>query len=154
MGESSGKSALDLPSAGGERLTSTGHEKSPDQCERSRDMSDANELLRINLHEVTSERDPEKRRAAIEGAYVEDLRFLDSEAEVVGRQAFSDRIQKIIDDAPADFVLEADGPAYVGPDTAAQPWRFGPPGNPVIRGMDVLTLRDGKVSAVRGLVAS
>ena len=81
-------------------------------------MSDANELLRINLHEVTSERDPEKRRAAIERAYVEDLKFLDSETEVAGRQAFSDRIQKIIDGPPADFVLEADGPAYVGPDTA------------------------------------
>ena len=117
-------------------------------------MQDATELLRINLHEVTSERDPEKRRAAIERAYVEDLTFLDSEAELVGRQAFSDRVQKILDDAPADFVLEEDGPAYVGPDTAAQPWRFGPPGNPALRGMDVLTLRDGKVSAVRGLLGS
>src|ERR1700758_5756644 len=117
-------------------------------------MPDANELLRINLHEVTSERDPEKRREAIERAYVKDLRFIDSEAELVGRQAFSDRVHEILDDAPADFVLEEDGPAYVGPDTAAQPWRFGPPGDPVIRGMDVLTLRDGKVSAVRGLIAS
>ena len=117
-------------------------------------MADANELLRINLHEVTSERDPEKRRAAIERAYVEDLRFLDSEAELVGRQAFSDRVQKSLDDAPADFVLEEDGPAYVGTDTAAQPWRFGPPGSPVLRGMDVLRLRDGRVSAVRGLLGS
>src|SRR5260221_15859 len=117
-------------------------------------MPEATELLRINLHEVTSERDPERRLAAIDRAYVEDLKFLDSEAEVLGRQAFSDRIQKILDDAPADFVLEEDGPAYVGPDTAAQPWRFGPPDNPVIRGMDVLTLRDGRVSAVRGLTAS
>src|SRR5579859_3160056 len=116
-------------------------------------MPDANELLRIN-HEVTSERDAEKRRAAIEQAYVEDVTFLDSEAELVGRQAFSDRVQKILDDAPAGFVLEVDGPAYVGPDTAAQPWRFGPPGHPVIRGMDVLTLRDGKVSVVRGLIAT
>ena len=116
-------------------------------------MPDANELLRIQ-HEVTSERDSEKRLAAIERAYVEDLKFLDPEAEVVGRQAFSDRIQKILDDAPGDFVLEEDGPAYVGPDTAAQSWRFGPPGNPVIRGMDVLTLRDGKVAEVRGLLAS
>ena len=115
-------------------------------------MADANELLRIN-HEVTSERDPEKRRAAIERAYVEDLRFLDSEADVVGRQAFSDRLQNILDGAPADFVLEEDGPPYVGPDTAAQPWRFGPPGSPVIRGLDVLTLRDGKISVVRGLIA-
>ena len=117
-------------------------------------MPDANELLRINLQEVTSERDPEKRRVAIERAYVEDLRFLDSQAEVVGRQAFSDRVQEILDAFPADFVLEHDGPAYVGPDTAAQPWRFGPPGSPVLRGMDVLTLRDGRVSVVRGLVAS
>ena len=116
-------------------------------------MPDANELLRIQ-HEVTSERDPERRLAAIERAYVEDLKFLDREADVVGRQAFSDRLQKILDDAPADFVLEVDGPAYVGPDTAAQPWRFGPPGNPVIRGMDVLTLHDGRVSVVRGLIAS
>ena len=116
-------------------------------------MPDANELLRIN-HEVTSERDPEKRRAAIERAYVEDLRFIDSAGEVMGRQAFSDRVQKILDDAPPDFVLEEEGPAYVGPDTAAQPWRFGPPGSPVIRGMDVLTLRDGRVSVVRGLLGS
>jgi hypothetical protein len=114
---------------------------------------EANELLRIQ-HEVTSERDPEKRRAAIDQAYVEDLRFLDAEADVMGREAFSERLQHILDDAPADFVLEEDGPAYVGPDSAAQPWRFGPPGNPVIRGMDVLTLRDGMVSVVRGLVAS
>ena len=116
-------------------------------------MPDATELLRIN-HEVTSERDPEKRRAAIERAYVEDLGFIDSAGEVVGRQAFSDRVQKILDDAPADFVLEEEGLAYVGPDTAAQAWRFGPPGRPVIRGMDVLTLSDGRVSVVRGLVAS
>ena len=114
-------------------------------------MPEANELLRIN-HEVTSERDPEKRRAAIERAYVEDLRFLDSEAEVVGRQAFSDRVQKILDDAPADFVLEEDGLGYVSPDTAAMPWRFGPPGSPVVRGIDILTLRDGRVSVVRTLI--
>ena len=116
-------------------------------------MPDANELLRIN-HEVTSERDPEKRWAAIERAYVEDLRFIDQAGEVVGRQAFSDRVQKILDDAPADFVLELDGRAYVGPDTAAQPWRFGPPGSPVIHGMDVLTLRDGRASVARGLLGS
>ena len=112
---------------------------------------EANELLRVQ-HEVTSERDPEKRRAAIDQAYVEDLRFLDAEADVMGREAFSDDLQQIPDGAPPDFVTQEDGPAYVGPDTAAQAWRFGPPGNPVIRGMDVLTLHDCRVSVVRGLV--
>jgi hypothetical protein len=114
---------------------------------------EANELLRVQ-HEITSEWDPEKRRAAIDRAYVEDLRFLDSEADVMGWEAFSDRFQPILDDGPPDFVIEEDGPAYVGPDTAAQPWRFGPPGNPGIRGTDVLTLRDGRVSVVCGLVAN
>jgi hypothetical protein len=153
-GELKGKSLLDSPPGEWLKLVVTGHDASPGvERLKEHDMPDANELLRIQ-HEVTSERDPERRLAAIEQAYVEDLKFLDSEADVVGRQAFSDRLQKILDDAPADFVLEVDGPAYVGPDTAAQPWRFGPPGNPVIRGMDVLTLRDGRVSVVRGLTAS
>src|SRR5258708_12211895 len=98
---------------------------------------EANRLLRIQ-HEVTSERDPDKRRAAIDQAYVEDLRFLDSEADVMGREAFSDRLQQILDGAPPDFVLEDDGPGYVGPDTAPQPSPFRPPANPLIPRMAFL----------------
>ena len=114
-------------------------------------MPDAAELLQMNLH-VFSERDPEKRRAAIERTYVEDVRFIDPDGESVGRQALNDRAQKILDDAPADFLLEEDGLAYVSPDTAVQPWRFGPPDSPVVRGIDVLTVRDGHVSVVRTLI--
>jgi hypothetical protein len=61
-----------------------------------------------------SERDTAKRWAAIERTYHEDVRFIDPEGEVVG-----------------DFVLEEDGPGYIGSDTAAMPWRFGPPGSPL-----------------------
>jgi hypothetical protein len=71
---------------------------------------EANELVRVQ-HEITSERDPEKRRAAIDHAYVKDLRFLDPEADVMGREAFSDRFRQILDGAPPDFVIEEDGPA-------------------------------------------
>lgn len=49
-------------------------------------MPDAKELLYINLHEVFGERDPDARRAAIERAYAEDVRFIDPEGEVVGRK--------------------------------------------------------------------
>ena len=115
-------------------------------------MPDAAELLYVNLHEVFSERDPQKRRAAIERTYGEDVRFIDPEDEVVGRQALNDRAQKILDDAPEDFVLEEDGLAYVSADTAVQPWRFGPPGSPVVRGIDILTVRDGLVSVVHTLI--
>ena len=83
-------------------------------------MPDAAELLHMNLHEVFSERDPEKRGTAIERTYAEDVRYIDPEDEVVGREALNDRAQKILDDAPADFVLEEDGLGYVSPDTAVQ----------------------------------
>ena len=117
-------------------------------------MPDAKQLLHTNLYEVFAERASDQRQAAIERTYVEDVRFIDPEGEVVGRHALNDRAQKILDDAPADFVLEEDGLEYVGPGIAAQPWRFGPPGSPVVRGMTILALRDGRVSVVRALVAS
>jgi hypothetical protein len=60
------------------------------------------------------------------------------------RQALSDQAQKLLDGVPAGFVFEEDGPRYVGTDTAALPWRLGPPGNPVARGIDILTIRDDR----------
>jgi hypothetical protein len=48
--------------------------------------------------------------------------------------------------------LEEDGLAYVSTDTAVQPWRFGPPGSPVVRGIDILTVRGGSVSVVHTLI--
>lgn len=116
-------------------------------------MPDAKELLFSNLHEVFSERDPERRRAAIERTYSEDVRFIDPEGEVVGWEALEKRAKKILDQAPASFVLEEDGPRYLGPDTGALPWRFGPPGSPVARGIDILTVRDGRVSVLTTLLA-
>jgi SnoaL-like domain len=116
-------------------------------------MPDAKELLHSNLYEVFSERDPERRWAAIERTYTEDVTFIDPEGEFVGRQALSDQAQKLLDGLLAGFVFEEDGPKYVGTDTAALAWRFGPPGTPVARGIDILTICDGRVSTVRTLIA-
>jgi SnoaL-like domain len=115
-------------------------------------MPDARALLYANLHEVFSERDRDARWAAIARTYAEDVKFIDPEGEVVGQQALNDRAQRLLDGAPADFVLEEDGPRYVGTDTAALAWRFGPPGNPVARGIDILTVRDGRVIVLRTLL--
>jgi hypothetical protein len=93
-------------------------------------MPDAKELLYSNLHEVFSERDPQRRRAAIERTYAEDVTFIDPEREVIGRQALSERAQKLLDDAPADFSLEEDGPGTWGPTPPR--WR-GVSGRPAAR---------------------
>ena len=116
-------------------------------------MPDANALLHSNLYEVFSERDVERRRAAIERTYTEDVMFIDPEGEFVGWQALNDQAQKLLDGVMAGFELEEDGPRYVGTDAAVLAWRFGPPGSPIARGIDILTIRDGRVSAVRTLIA-
>lgn len=116
-------------------------------------MPEPAELLRMN-REVFADRDPDRRRTTIERTYAEDVRFIDPDGDVVGRDSLNDRAQKILDDAPSDFVLEEDGPAYVGPELAVQAWRFGPPGSPAVRGVDILTIRDGVVSVVRTMIAS
>jgi hypothetical protein len=121
---------------------------------RFTDMPDPEQLLHMNLHEVFSERDADKRQAAIERTYAEDVKFIDPDGEVVGWRALNDRAAKILDDAPADFVLEEDGLEYLAADAAALPWRFGPPGKPVVRGIDILTVRDGRVVAIRTLIGS
>jgi len=107
----------------------------------------------MNLHEVFAERDAAKRLAAIGRTYTEDVTFIDHDGEFAGRSAVNDRAASIIGDAPADFVLEEDGPQYVDADVAAMPWRFGPPGAPRVRGLDILTVRDCLVCRVRTLIS-
>jgi hypothetical protein len=118
-------------------------------------MPDAKELLHSNLHEVFSERDPQRRWAAIERTYTEDVTFIDPDGEFVGWQALSDQAQKLLDGPLAGFIFEEDGPRYVGTDTAALAWRVGPPGKPpVVHGIDIVTIRDGRLSVVRTLMAA
>lgn len=116
-------------------------------------MPEMTELLHSNLHEVFGERDPDRRWAAIGRTYTEDVKFTDPDGGFVGWQAVSDRAQELLDRASAGDVFEEDGPAYVDTDAAALAWRFGPPGKPVARGVDFLTVRDGRVTAVRTLIA-
>jgi hypothetical protein len=58
-------------------------------------MPDAKELLNSDLHDVFSERHSERRRAAIQRTYTEDVAFIDPEGEYAGRQALSDQAQKL-----------------------------------------------------------
>ena len=65
------------------------------------------ELLRANLHEVFRERDLDARRAAIERTYAEDVRFIDAEAEVVGRDAATERVHRLVDELPVQLAEHA-----------------------------------------------
>lgn len=116
-------------------------------------MPSAQELLATNLHGVFGERDPERRRAAAEAAYAPDVRFTDPEETVVGVDALLAKADRLLQDAPG-FVFTEAGPAYGTDERAALAWGFGPEGAaPVARGIDVLTVVDGRITEVLTLLA-
>jgi hypothetical protein len=111
-------------------------------------------LMNSNLNEIFGQRDPPLRREAIARTYTEDVAFTDESGTIVGHSAIDDRVQQLLQDAPASFSFAPDGPIYVGEDTAALAWRLGPPDSqPVARGIDIATVKEGRISAIRTLLS-
>jgi hypothetical protein len=110
------------------------------------------DLMHANLLEVFGERDPQRRRAAIDRIYTPDVRFSDPEEVVVGRDAIHAKAQKLLDDAPG-FVFAPEGSLHVVQDLGYQAWGFGPEGaEPVVRGVDVALVRDGLIASLYTLL--
>ncbi|ABS01857.1 hypothetical protein FHR75_001787 [Kineococcus radiotolerans] len=110
------------------------------------------DLMRANLLDVFGERDPGRRRAAAERTYTADVRFSDPDETVLGQRALLDKAQRLLDDAPG-FVFSPDGPVRVAQDLGYLAWGFGPEGGePVVRGIDVALVVDGRISRVYTLL--
>ena len=118
-------------------------------------MSDTAALLTASLHEVFGNRDAASRRAAIDRVFAQDVRFVEPEGTVVGRDALEARAATLIGQAPPGFTFREDGPAYVDGDFGLLGWALGPvDGEPVLHGVDILTVTGGFVSEIRTVLAS
>lgn len=117
-------------------------------------MRDVGELLEANLHRVFGNRDAQSRRSSIEETFAEDVTFSDPDETVVGWDAVERKAAGLLADARADFVFADDGLAYIAGDLGVQAWAFGPAGAPVVRGVDVITVRDGRIVELRTALAS
>jgi hypothetical protein len=115
-------------------------------------MATVHELLDTNLHRVFNNRDAADRRRVIGETYTEDVEFTDPEGTVIGRDALDEKAGDLLGTVPADFEFVTDGIHYTSADTGALPWAFGPLGAPVVRGLDIVTVRDGLISAMRTLL--
>lgn len=115
-------------------------------------MASVHELLETNLLRVFNNRDAADRRRIIDETYTDDVEFTDPEGTVTGRDALDEKAGDLLGTLPADFEFVTDGIHYASADTGALPWAFGPAGSPVVRGIDILTVRDGLISAIHTLV--
>jgi hypothetical protein len=115
-------------------------------------MAEIDALMRATLFDVFGERDPERRRAAIERTYHPDIALLDAEGTVTGYDALHAKVQGILDGAEG-LVFAPDGPAQVTHDLGLQAWTLGPEGAPpVARGTDVALVRDGRIARLYTLL--
>lgn len=113
----------------------------------------AEDLLTANLQGVFGERDAAKRHAVAMTTYTDDVRFIDPDETVIGREALEAKAAGLLEGAPG-FVFADDGPAYFAGDRAVMAWAFGPEGAPpVARGVDVVTIVDGRICEVLTLLA-
>ena len=111
-------------------------------------MRTVNELLAANLHDVFGNRDAVARRAVIDEIYTEDVVFSDPEGAVTGRDAIDEKAAGLLGKVPPTFAFAEDGARYASSETGALGWAFGPEGAPVARGIDIITVRDGRIAAL------
>ncbi|NUP47662.1 MAG: nuclear transport factor 2 family protein [Catenulispora sp.] len=118
-------------------------------------MRTVTDLLSANLHNVFGNRDAASRRAIIEQIYTEDVVFTDPEGVSTGWDALESKAGDLLEKVPSTFAFAEDGKRYTGPENGALAWTFGPEGGePAARGIDIITVRDGRIATIVTLFAA
>ena len=105
------------------------------------------ELLRQNLHEVFSQHDPEKRKAAIARLWSADAVFVDPDGQFRGAASVDAAIEKLQKQFPNFVFTEGKVQEYHG--IGKLSWGFGPAGEePKVTGIDVVVVSDGRIDAL------
>jgi SnoaL-like domain len=121
---------------------------------RAQTMATPRELALSNLLRVFGERDAAARRAAIADTYSDDVLFSDPEGDVIGHEAIDAKVEALLAGAPG-FVFSAVEPIYESEGRVALAWAFGPAEDPpVVQGIDVMTVRDGRIATLRTMLAA
>jgi hypothetical protein len=104
------------------------------------------------INDIFNERDPQRRRAAIQDVFAADVVFTDPEEVVTGWDALADKVDALLAGAP-DFVFRLAAPVQDIADLGMDRWELGPPGGePVVRGTDVALIVDGKIARLYTLI--
>jgi len=109
-------------------------------------------LMHANLLEIFNERDFDRRLAAAQRTYSENVEFYDPEGSAHGREEIVAKAQGLLDGAP-DFVFSPAEPVYITNNLGHLAWNFGPEGAPpVVKGIDIGLAENGVLTKVYTLV--
>jgi hypothetical protein len=102
-------------------------------------------LIKRNLHEVFGERDVNKRRKAIAQLWTEDCVFIDHSGKTRGRDALDRAVATLHDRLPGNVFSEL-RPVDLLHESGRLAWSYGRPNQEPIKGVDVVLVRDGRIS--------
>ena len=102
-------------------------------------------LIKRNLHEVFGERDAQKRRKAIAQLWTEDCVFIDHSGKTGGRDALDRAIATLHERLPG-YVFSELRPVDLLHESGRLAWSYGRPNQEPIKGVDVVLVRDGRIS--------
>jgi len=112
------------------------------------------ELMLDNLFAVFNVRDPKRRSEAIARNYTEDVTWTDPDGTTQGHQAMNEQAQKLLDRMP-DLVFSAAGPVHISGDLGLPAFNLGVPEQPpMISGVDVAMVRDGRIARLYTLLTA
>jgi hypothetical protein len=104
------------------------------------------ELLERMLQGVFNEPDPQRRAEVIAEVFSADVVFVDGEQTVTGREHLASTVTGLLAQGPG-LVFTPAGPFRGVGDLGMRPWRLGPPGGePVLGGLDVAQVVDGRIA--------
>jgi hypothetical protein len=102
-------------------------------------------LIKRNLHEVFGERDVQKRRRAIAELWTEDCAFIDHSGKTSGRDALDRAVATLHTRLPG-YVFSELRPVDLLHESGRLAWSYGRPNQEPIKGVDVVLVRDGRIS--------
>ena len=104
------------------------------------------QLLERMVQGVFNEPDVTRRTAMIAEVFTDDVVFTDPEMTVTGRTELTAAVTTLLARAPG-LVFSPTGPFRGVGSLGLRPWELGQPGaEPVLRGLDVIQVADGRIA--------
>ena len=111
-------------------------------------MATAADLLERMVQEVFNETDQQRRAAVIAELFADDAVFTDAEQTATGHEELAATVTGLLAQGPG-FVFTPAGVFRGVGSLGMRPWRLGPPGGePVVGGLDVVEVVDGRISGL------
>lgn len=102
-------------------------------------------LIKRSLHEVFGERDARKRRETIAQLWAEDCVFIDHNGKARGYDELDRAVVALHKRLPG-YVFSELRPVDLLHESGRLAWSYGRPGQEPIKGVDVVLVRDGRIS--------